>query len=350
MLILAIDLGQSKSAFCEFDTQDNSHAMGTIQDLDRQLPRLLTELQPDLVVIEICPLAGRVHDLVTGQGVKLIVADTTQDPWQWKNVKRKTDRDDALKLAHLAALGQINAVYMPSPRMRAWRQLLALRRSLVTERTRIKNRIRALLVVVDQKLPAGKSGWTQERQTELWSWARPLESCGPDEMWRGMLEIELQRLDAIGESLRQVESKLDRLASGDERVKLLKSIPGVGVRTAEVLVTALDRADRFQTRRQVSAYAGLVPRRYQSGQIDRQGRISKRGASHVRQALNQAAWVAISCDDQMSAFYLRLTDGGRRRRKQAIVAVMRKLFVLAWAILRDGRPYESRRQVVRTAA
>jgi transposase len=104
----------------------------------------------------------------------------------------------------------------------------------------------------------------------------------------------------------------------------------------------LDQPQRFRTRRQVAAYAGLVPRRFQSGQMDRSGRITKRGSPLLRQVLNQAAWMAVRCNPELQAFFLRLGGGQKKRRKQAIVAVMRKLLVIAWALLRDRTRYQAR--------
>lgn len=62
-------------------------------------------MRPDRVVIEIWPLAGWIHDLVGELDIPIQVADPTQDAWKWRNVKRKTDEDEALKLARLSALG-----------------------------------------------------------------------------------------------------------------------------------------------------------------------------------------------------------------------------------------------------
>jgi transposase len=98
------------------------------------------------VVIESGPLAARVHDLLVAQKVKVLVADPTREAWSWKNVKRKTDPDDALKLVRLALVGQINPVHVPAPAVRQLRALLEYRRAIVGEQTRCKNRIRATLL------------------------------------------------------------------------------------------------------------------------------------------------------------------------------------------------------------
>jgi hypothetical protein len=75
-----------------------------------KLTDLFRQLRPHRVVIEICPLTGWIHDLVCETGIEIEVDNPTQDAWTWQNVKRKTDEDDALKLARLSALGQLNLV------------------------------------------------------------------------------------------------------------------------------------------------------------------------------------------------------------------------------------------------
>jgi transposase len=342
MRILGVDLGQSKSAWELLDTNTGAVQNGNVGMEESALRKLLTRLQPDRLVIESGSLAARVHDLAVSCGVTVQVADTTEDAWQWKNVKRKTDADDADKLVRLAALGQINPVHIPTPAVRERRHLLEYRRTLVAEQTRCKNRIRATLLLHGVRLPPGKSGWTAPAWKWLQEQARPLVDCAADELWRGVLQTELTHLEGVAQLCATVTAKLDALAQADPGVALLRSIPGVGPRTAEVIVAALDQPQRFASRRQVSAYAGLVPRRFQSGRMDRSGRITKRGNPLLRQALNQAAWLAVRLDPALRAFFLRVGGGVKRRRKPAIVAVMRKLLVIGWALLRDGQRYRAR--------
>jgi transposase len=350
MLIFAMDLGSSKSAFCLLDTETLVQRAGTCPTQAAKLRKLLDRHRPALVVVEISPLAAMVHDVAQELGLAIQVADTTQDAWRWRNVKRKTDRDDALKLAKLAALGQINPVHIPNPRMRQWRALVRYRQTLVAERTRIKNRVRQLVLVqAGQRLPLGNRGWTERTRVQLRALARPLEECAPDELWRGMLASELDHLLFLAEMLHRIDQRLNRLGRQDARCQLVQTLPGVGPRVAEALVTTLDQADRFTNRRQVSAYAGLTPRRYQSGQMDRSGHISKRGDRLLRSLLNQAAWQAVIRDPYFRALYERIGRGCKARRKIAIVAVMRHLLVIAWAMLRDQQVYQPAR-LARAAA
>ena len=350
MLILGIDLGQSKSAWELQDTCSGAVSRGQVQTEEESLRKLLVARRPEQLVIECGPLAARVYDLAQTLGIATLVADTTQDAWQWKNVKRKTDADDAGKLVRLAALGQINPVHMPAPPVRERRQLLEYRRALVAEQTRCKNRMRALLLVHGRKLPAGKNGWSQVARQGLRGQALALAVCQGHELWRGMLTLELDHLEQIEGLVATVTGKLDALGKDDPQIRRVCSIGGVGPRTAETIVAILDDPKRFRSRRQVAAYAGLVPRRYQSGQMDRSGRITKRGNSLLRQTLNQAAWAAVRCNPELRRFYLQVGGDQKKRRKQAIVAVMRKLLVIAWALLRDRTLYQPQRLRPATAA
>jgi transposase len=132
------------------------------------------------------------------------------------------------------------------------------------------------------------------------------------------------------------EVKLNALAKTDTDVHRLESIPGVGPRTAETVVAYLGDPHRFDSAKEVSAYAGLVPRQYQSGNTDRRGRITRRGPALLRKLLVECAWCCLRYNAWARDVYQRLTHGGKARKKQAIVALARKLLVRCWAMLRDG--------------
>jgi transposase len=188
--------------------------------------------------------------------------------------------------------------------------------------------------------------WSQTFRKTLVEHAKPLSECGPDELWRGLLRLELEHLEQVETLLGEVETRLDQLGRADQRVRLVQTIPDVGPRTAEAIVTAIDDPQRFANARQVGAYTGLTPRRFQSGQLDRNGRISKRGNRVLRRLLNQVAWLSLRYNPWARQSYERIRGGRADRKKIAITAVSRRLLVIAWAMLRDGRP--SRRVVRRS--
>ena len=104
----------------------------------------------------------------------------------------------------------------------------------------------------------------------------------------------------------------------------------------------LGDAKRFRTALEVSAFAGLVPRQFQSGEMDRKGRITRRGPGLLRKALVEAAWLMLRYNGWAARTLARISRGQRTRRKQALVALARKLLVRCWAMLRHGTAWDER--------
>jgi transposase len=337
MLILAIDLGKAKSVACWYHTDDTSHEFRAVPTRPGDFHTLLSDRPVDRVVIEICDAAGWVVDLCRSLGIEVHVADTNQAAWRWKNVKRKCDRQDALKLARLSAMDQVELVHVPAKPVREWRSLILYRHKLVDRRTAVRNAIHAILVAQGMAMPGRRSAWSDDSMSQLAALARPLDECATmDELWRGHLHMELEQLDALCQRIAQLDHKLDALGAADARVRRLRTIPGVGPRLSELTVAMIDDPHRFQNARQVGAYAGMVPRRYQSGDMDRSGRISKAGCGKLRKLLVEIAWGMLRHNPHGRGVFNRISKGQKTRRKQAAVALGRKVLCWCWAMLRDG--------------
>jgi transposase len=339
--ILAIDLGKYKSVACAYAGDPTSARFESLTTDRAHLRRLFAKYRPDVVVLEACALAGWVHDLCADAGLPCKVANTAAEAWKFKHTKRQTDRDDALRLAQLQALGQLPAVVIPPAQTRQWRALITCRQALVGRRCAAQNRIRAVLVGQGLPAPRGVRAWTALGLEGIGRHAKPLAECAADERWRGLLELALSEYRQARALVEQAEAKLDDLAGADAGVRLLQTIPGVGPRTAETVVAYLGDPQRFKTGKQVSAYGGLVPRQYQSGASDRRGRITRRGPALLRKLLVECAWVMLRYTSWARAVYARLSRG-KARKKQAIVALARKLLVRCWAMPRDGQPWRDK--------
>jgi transposase len=337
--ILAIDLGKYKSVACVHDQASGAFRFTSFETTRVEMSRLLAREQPAVVIIEACLLAGWVHDLCVELGIRCLVANTASEAWKFKHLKRKTDRDDAQRLAQLFLLNQLPTVTLPPTAVRQWRSLIACRQTLVGRRIAVQNRIRALFVAQGLPAPRGAKAWAATGLAGLASWARPLAECAADELWRGLLELSLTEYRQVCELIDQAESKLDALGKQQADVVLLETAPGLGPCTAETVAAYLHDAPRFKTAKQVSAYSGMVPRQHQSGEMDHRGRITKRGPALLRKMLVECAWCMIRYNAWARGLYLRLTGGGQRRKKQAIVALARKILVRCWAMLRDRKPW-----------
>jgi transposase len=338
--ILAIDLGKYKSVACLYRSADD-HRFLSFATSRAEITRLLDKHQPSVVLIEACLLAGWVHDLCSDKGVTCLVANTTSEAWKFKHLKRKTDRDDAQRLAEVYVLGKFPSVVVPIKEVREKRGLIETRQKLVGRRVALQNRIRSILVGQGLPAPCGAKAWTQIGLAGIAAHAQALADCAPLELWRGRLHLALAELEYVRQLLDQAEKKLDGMAKDNAGMQLLDTIPGVGPRTAEAVVAFLPEPQRFRTAKQVSAYGGLVPRQYQSTDTDYRGRITKRGPKTLRKLLVECAWVMLRYNPWARALYQRLTHGGKTRKKQAIVALARKLLVRCWAMLRDGTAWRA---------
>jgi transposase len=320
MQILSLDLGKNKTVGCDYERESGKHRFKTAFSTRAGLAQLVKEVKPDRVVIEVCSIAGWVCDLLREMGIEVQVANTSDDAWRWRKVKKKNDRCDALKAAPLSAVNQIREVHIPTIDVRQWRALIAFRQQLVQRRTRVKNHVRDLLLREGQILPGGGKCWTRLGVAGLEAMAQPLSEVGMNELWRGELAIELRQLRAVQEEIEVAEEKLDAIGAADPRVRLLRTIPGVGPRLAEAIVALLDRPERFRKGSEVSAYIGI--------------RL-------VRSLLVEVAWAGLRHNPWVRETYQRISGGKKSRKKIAIVAVGRRLLVRCWAMLRDGTSWQS---------
>jgi transposase len=340
MKILALDLGKYKTVACIYEATSGEHRFKTSYTTASGLAQLVREVKPDRVVIEICNIAGWVCDLLRELQVEVQVANTSEDAWRWRKVKKKNDRCDALKAAQLSAVNQLREVYIPSLEVRQWRALIAFRQQLVRRRGKVKNHIRDLLLSEGQILPRGAKCWTQLGRAHLEALAKDFGELGMHELWRGQLKLELRQLEELQRDLAQVEEKLDALAKAEPRVALLRTIPGVGPRLSEAIVALLDQPERFHKAGEVSAYVGMVPKELDSGETRRRGRITKHGSRLVRSLLVEVAWAGLRYNGWVRETFRRISGGKKSRKKIAIVAVGRQLLVRCWAMLRDGTSWQ----------
>lgn len=341
--ILALDLGKFNSVLCVYDPATHDHRFVSVQTTPQAIHDLLVAHQADdgaaatLLVIETCDVAGWVYDIAVALGINVAVANPAHEAWRWTRVKRKTDKDDALKLAKLTVLGQLPTAHMPSPQQRQRRRLVHYRRVLIDRRTQIKNQVRSIFSQQGLSLPPRGKAWTKIGIRQIAAEARSWGDCESlDDLWRGRLHIELQMLETLNKQIEQVDEKLDMLGAADERVQLLQSVPGVGPRLAETVVAHLDDPHRFKSARQVASYAGLVPKQMESGTMKRSGRITRRGPALLRSMLVEVAWMVYLRNDWARQFVQRISRGMPSRKNIAIVALARKLLVTLWAMLRDN--------------
>src|SRR5213596_881084 len=245
--------------------------------------------------------------------------------------KVKTDKVDAPVLAQLLAAGFLPSVWLADEETQALRRQVARRAHIVRQRTRLKNRVQAILHRnLVPRCPAadlfGHKGrrWLAEQQ------------LAADE--RQAVEALLRQLDFHAEELKLIDAALAQVALARAEVKRLMTIPGVDATVALSLVAAVGDFGRFSSPQRLVSYLGLNPRVRQSGgQPASHGRITKQGRAHARGMLVEAAWAAAKTPGPLHAFYERVR--ARRGMQIAVVATARKLAVLCWHLIVKGEDY-----------
>jgi transposase len=232
----------------------------------------------------------------------------------------KTDRNDARGLAELVRLGAYREVAVRSEASVRRRALLGAREQLVRMRRDVENQLRGLLKSFGRLMGAARGAAFVVRAREL---------VLGEPVLAGVVEPLLRVREQLVREVEALEAKLVAEAKADPVCRRLTTVPGVGPITALAYVSGVDDVARFADRRQVAAWLGLVPRRYQSGKIDHSGKISKAGDTMLRALLFEAAHVLISRVKRPCALKGWAEQLARRvGMMKAKVAVARKLAVL----------------------
>src|SRR5210317_2648183 len=273
-------------------------------------------------------------DHLTQYGVDCIVTPPSLIPQEHRN-RVKTDRLDSRKLAQLLAKGLLKSVWVPSAEERFHRQVIRRRRQLVGDRVRTQNRIKSELCFYGVDLPTPRGPWTQVYFANLQR--IKFNNRWMQQSFNRLLE-QYEFLSAQIDKQTQLLKQLSQLALYRDRVKILCSIPGIGLLTAMEILLELQDFTRFRRAEQLAAYVGLTPSQYSSANKIRMGRITGAGKNTVRSALVESCWQLIRKDKAMRKKYeqIKARAGGKR----AIVAISRKLILCIRRLLIDNRPYE----------
>ena len=209
---------------------------------------------------------------------------------------------------------------------------MARRNQVVRHRTRIKNEVHAILHA--HLVPPCPHAELFGRLGRIWLSRQII----PDDE-AAAIDRHLCELDRLGEDLAGLDREIAQTAVDDPAVKRLLTITGVNLIVAAGLVAAIGDIRRFADPQKLVSYVGLNPRVRQSGLgLAQHGRISKRGRSHARAMLVEAAWAAAKAPGPLRAFFLRIR--ARRGHQIAAVAVARKLAVLCWHLLTKSTDYQ----------
>ena len=281
----------------------------------------------DRVALEATTNCWAVADVLRPFVAKVVVSN----PMATKAIaqaKVKTDKVDALVLAQLLRCDFLPEVWQPDESTRRLRELCSRRSALVGQRTAIKNRIHSVLAM--RLIEAPEKLFNGEGQT----W---LASVQLDDQARSLIDSDLRQLEFLQKEIDTLDAELARRGHASHPVKLLMTLPGVDVATAEAMLAAWGDVKRFRDGDHAASYLGLVPSTKQSANVCYHGPITKRGNSQARWMLIEAAQHLDKHPGPLGHFFRRL--GRKKNRNVAVVAAARKLAAIGWRMLVTGEPY-----------
>src|SRR5262245_90090 len=329
MTLVGCDLHSRKQQVAVLDTstgevleQELSHDGDAIERFYRALP------PPVTIGIETTGYTQWFHALMHRLGHTVLVGEAGQIRAMVTR-KTKTDRRDARHLLDLLKHNRFPTVWMPDPKTRDQRALIAHRVRLVRLRTMIKNGLQA--IALNQRLALRSKLWTQRGLAQLQALELPPHT-------RRRRDDSLELLAWLSGRVDQLDEQIAAVVAADSRACLLLTHPGVGPLTALTTVLVLGPLTRFPNGKHVVSYVGLAPSINASADKQHLGKITKQGNALLRWVLGQAAPLAARGDDDLRRPYFAVLH--RRGRPKARVALTRKLLVRLYVLLRDQIDYE----------
>jgi len=287
------------------------------------------------IAYEAGPGGFDLYDKLTNDGIDCIVTPPSLIPTESGN-KVKTDKKDSHKLARLLEGNMLKKVWVLSPEERAHRQLVRTRRQIVNHRSDTMRQIKSLLLFHGIEVPfSSRQQWTGR----FIKWLHEIDLG--DEYLNASLKALIHLFDYLSAEKKRLTHDVIELARKDKyasKVKLLKSIPGIGALSAMEIMVEIQDISRFETADELAAFLGLTPSQYSSGEHIRMGHITHMGNGRIRTTLIESSWILINKNPLMRKKYENIKY--RRGGKRAIVAVARSLSSCIRRILLDQTPYE----------
>lgn len=336
-ITIGMDLGDKKHQVCVLNKAGEIVVEEEVAGNRAAIVSFFKRYRGAVVAMETGTHSRWVSQVAAAEGLDVLVGNARKLRMIWES-RQKSDTRDAVMLARIARMDPelLCPIHHRGQQAQIDLELIRARDLLVRERARMVNHVRSVVKSTGERLPPSSAAAFGHK-------AKIPEAL--NEAMQPMLEMVLELTKKIrGYDLRIKETALKKYPETER----LSQVGGVGPLTALAYVLTLEEPDRFTKSRMAGAYLGLTPRLDQSGQTDKQLRITKHGDGYLRRLLVGSAHYIMGpfgpdCD--LRTFGLKLMQrGGKNAKKRAVVAVARKLAVLLHALWRSGAEYEPKRK------
>ena len=328
-----VDVSLDQSSVCVLDANGRIVREAKIASEPEVLISWLADLGLPLarIGLEAGPLSQWLHAALVQAGYPAVLLETRHVKAALSAMVVKTDRKDARGIAHLLRMGWFRPVHCKSPPAQEVRALLMARKQLQAKMRDVELSLRGLLRGFGLKVGEISKGQFAARVRTLVFGHMMLERIA---------EAMLQARDALRTEFGKLHRVMLAIARGDEVCRRLMTVPGVGALIAVTFTSAVDDPQRFARSKAVGAHFGLTPRKYQSGETDITGAVSRVGDAIVRMALYEGAHILLTRAVRFSALkHWALEVAKRRGMKRAKVALARKLAVVLHRMWIDGTTF-----------
>lgn len=272
-------------------------------------------------------------------GINNIIVNAADVPTKHKERDNKNDIIDSRKLARSLQSQDIHGIYEPSEYCLSVRQVLRQRAQIVKELVREKNRMKSFFAFIGKSIPLNFS----QAETRQWSrrYIRWMEGLDFEDIGNKIaMDSKIRIVQTLRKELLEINRQIRKLSQElyyKQDVESLISIPGIGLITAMLFLTELDRITRFETFNQLNKYVGFLPSIKGSGERELTGRLTIRGQNRIKEKLIESSWVLIGKDPAMMLKFEQLTK--RMEKNKAIIRIARKLLSRVRHILITKEPY-----------
>jgi transposase len=333
-----MDLGDKTSEVFILDATGDRGKRAQVKMDRKSLTEFFGEQEPLVVALEVGTHSPWVSRLLMKQGHEVVVANPRNLPMITRSNK-KNDRTDAEMLARLVRVDRklLSPVEHRSAEEAGELLTVKARALLVRSRTQQVNFVRQTVKSAGVRIAACSTEVFPERVRKLELDAEMMETLRP----------VLASIEFLTAQIRLEDRRIGEVVKRHPETETMRTIPGVGPVTALAFRLVLQTPTRFPDSRTVGSYLGLRPRQDQSGDTDKQMRITKAGDTYLRTLLVGSAQYILGRfgpDSDLREWGLKLAErGGKNAKKRAVVAVARKLAVLMLVLWKTGRSYEPRR-------
>lgn len=345
-IFIGVDLHKTQFTTCTL-IDDEVIGQGTEYTTDREGYRSFiesTQLLSDTygravsIAIESTANARHFRDTMERNGFQVTVVNTLR--FKVINLStKKTDKNDAKTLAEFLSRDILPESHLCSAESEGLRRILKTRSLMVEDAVALKNQAHAVLLAYGKITKIAQFQSRKERSRIL--------STLPDKI-AVVIKPIFETLDTVEEQRKVLETRLRQITANDNQVKLLLTIPGIGIVNACTIRAYIDDIDRFQDYKHFSAYCGLVPWVQSSNETVYYGRITKRGPQELRTALVQCVVAMVRMEDKTGDFELMRQYQKLKEEKssgKAIIATARKLSRIIYIMLKTKKPFCSGRMI-----